>query len=139
MVFSAVAGGGAWLNGTVMHVSAVTKIYEAIVSFDTPRDPLARRKMLLTVQDLAKHARTLRGLGSAALNMAYIAAGWTDAYLALDMSPWDQMAAALLVAEAGGVVGTLSGSPWNMTSQDPLMVASAELEGTIRRILEGGA
>lgn len=139
MVFSTYAGGGAWLNGTSMRVSGVTDIDKAVVSFDTPRNPEARQKMMANIQNLAKHVRTLRGLGSAALNMAYIAAGWTDVYLALDMSPWDQMAAALMVAEAGGVVGTISGRPWGLTSQDPLMVASAELELTIRRIVEGGS
>ena len=75
-------------------------------------------------------------MGSAALNMAYVAAGWTDGYLALNMGSWDQMAAALLVKEAGGVVSTISGQEWSIESRDPLMVSSAELGKALRDIIE---
>ena len=124
--------------GNRIHVSDVTEVYKAIISFDTPRLPEARQKIMDYIQKLVKHVRTVRGLGSAALNMAYIAAGWTDAYLALNMSPWDQMAAALLIKEAGGVVATISGQAWDVESRDPLMVASPELEIALRTILKDG-
>ena len=135
-VFATHYHGGATLNGKLIQVSAVTEVYKAIIGFDTPRHPVARQKVLEYIEALIKHVRTVRGLGSAALNMAYVAAGWTDAYLALNMGPWDQMAAALLIKEAGGVVATISGQVWNLESSDPLMVASTELEEALRKILE---
>jgi myo-inositol-1(or 4)-monophosphatase len=135
-VFAAHYLGGATLNGKSIHVSDVNDVYQAIISFDTPRDPEARHEIMVYIQRLAKQIRTFRGLGSAALNMAYVAAGWTDGYLALNMSPWDQMAAALLIKEAGGVVSTISGAAWNTESRDPLMAASPVLESALRVILE---
>ncbi|TFG73192.1 MAG: inositol monophosphatase [Anaerolineales bacterium] len=137
-MFAATYRGGASLNGKALHVSDVTEVYKAVISFDIPRLPEARQKIMDTMQKLVKHIRTVRGLGSAALNMAYIAAGWTDGYLALNMSPWDQMAAALLITEAGGVVATLSGQAWDVESRDPLMAASPELEIALRSILRDG-
>ncbi len=134
-VFAAHYHGGATLNGKPIHVSDVTEVFKAIISFDTPRHPETRQRIMDYIQKLMKHVRTVRGLGSAALNMAYIAAGWTDGYLALNMSSWDQMAAALLIKEAGGVVATISGQAWDAESRDPLMVASTELEEVLRMIL----
>ena len=134
-VFAAHYLGGATLNGKPIHASDVTEVYKAIIGFDTPRHPVARQKIMDYIQKLIKRVRTVRGLGSAALNMAYVAAGWADGYLALNMSPWDQMAAALLIKEAGGVVTTISGQAWDTESRDPLMVASTELEESLRTIL----
>ena len=135
-VFAAHVHGGATLNGKPIHVSDVTEVYKAIISFDTPRHPVARQQIMAYIQKLMKRVRTVRGLGSAALNMAYIAAGWADCYLALNMSPWDQMAAVLLIKEAGGVVTTISGQAWDMESRDPLLVSSTVLEEALRAVLE---
>jgi myo-inositol-1(or 4)-monophosphatase len=135
-VFAACDQGGATLNGLPIHVSGIAEVYKAIIGFDTPRQSEARQQIMSHIQKLIKHVRTIRGLGSAVLNMAYVAAGWTDGYLALNMGPWDQMAAALLIKEAGGVVSTISGQAWDTESRDPLMVASPELEQALRLILE---
>lgn len=134
--FAARLGGGATLNGLPIHTSGVTVVDAAIFSVDTPRDPGQRREMWARVGALLPHARTMRALGSAALNMAYIAAGWTDLYLGLHLSPWDQAAAGLIVQEAGGAVATVAGAPWGPFCHDPIMAATPELLTALRALYE---
>lgn len=126
-VFSAVRGNGATLNGTPIHVSEVKRLSHMIFGLDSPRSPNVREKMMRRLGILLTHGRTMRALGSAALNMAYVAAGWTDFYLHANLQPWDQAAAALMIEEAGGAMGTLSGADWTPFSHDPLAAASKSL------------
>ena len=61
-----------------------------------------------------KHIKTVRYLGSAALEMAYLARGGTEGYVNLGTQKWDYAAGALLVQEAGGTITDLEGNPWSM-------------------------
>lgn len=130
--FAAYRGGGARLNGQSIHSSAATTLDRAVLGSDIPRDPARRTRHLTLVTGLLARARTVRVLGSAALGMAYVAAGWFDGYLHRHLHPWDQAAAALLIAEAGGVLATCSGAPWTVAAPDPLMAATPELLAQIR-------
>jgi fructose-1,6-bisphosphatase/inositol monophosphatase family enzyme len=69
----------------------------------------------------------MRATGSAALNFVYVGAGWVDLYTHLQLHPWDQAAAGLIVAEAGGALATLSGEPWTPYCHDPLITATPAL------------
>ncbi len=135
--FTAYAGGGATLNGEPIRVSGQTEIAAAIVSIDTPREPVLRQQMLEYVERFLAQGRTIRALGSAALNMAYVATGWVDGYFSVHMKPWDQTAGALLVRESGGAVGTVSGEDWTPYSPDPLLAASPVLLDAMRLVLKG--
>ena len=117
----------ATLNGAPIHTSAVTELEGAIFAVDTPREPALRREMWTRVGTLLTRARTMRALGSAALNMAYVAAGWTDIYMGIHLSPWDHAAAGLIVREAGGYTGTVAGVPWSPFRHDPLLAATPAL------------
>ncbi len=130
--FAAYRGGGARLNGQSIHTSATTTLERAVFGSDIPRDPDRRTRHLTLVTGLLARARTVRVLGSAALGMAYVAAGWFDGYLHRYLHPWDQAAAALLIAEAGGVLATCSGAPWTVAAPDPLIAATPELLAQIR-------
>ena len=125
--FSARRGGGAKLAGQPCQTSGLTELTEAVFATDWPRDPKLRREHGQRITKLLDSARTLRCLGSAALNMAYVASGWIDLYLARHLSAWDQTAAALIVREAGGAVGTLSGARWHPQAPDPVMAATPAL------------
>ncbi|MCU0520289.1 MAG: inositol monophosphatase [Anaerolineae bacterium] len=138
LTFAACAGGGATLNGTPIHVSDVTTLTSAIFALDTPKVADLRRQTWRYVDRLLASARTLRALGSAALNMAYVAAGWTDAYFNVAMKPWDQAAGGLIVLEAGGAVSTLSGEVWTPYRPDPLMAASPDLVEAMRDLWDRG-
>ncbi|MFP4396136.1 MAG: inositol monophosphatase family protein [Anaerolineales bacterium] len=130
--FTAYHGGGARLNGAPVRTSATTTLERAVFGSDIPRDSACREQHLALLNGLLVRARTVRVLGSAALGMAYVAAGWFDGYIHRHLHPWDQAAAALLVAEAGGVLATCSGAPWTVAAPDPLMAATPDLLAQIR-------
>jgi myo-inositol-1(or 4)-monophosphatase len=124
-------------EATPIHVSSITELTAAILAIDTPKELDRRQRMWSYIYRLLASGRTLRALGSAALNMAYVAAGWVDGYFSVHMKPWDQAAGGLLVQEAGGVVTTLSGELWTPYRPDPLMAASPALLDAMRAAWEG--
>jgi myo-inositol-1(or 4)-monophosphatase len=133
--FAARRGSGATLNGTPIHVSNVKDIAHVVFASDFPRNPQRRSEAWRNAGILLAHAQTMRATGSAALNMAYVAAGWVDLYMHLELYPWDQAAAALLVEEAGGALATVSGALWTPFCPDPLMAAAPELVTVCRQLL----
>ncbi len=135
--FAACAGGGATLNGVPIHVSTTTALTSAIFAIDTPKELELRRRMWRYVGAFLAQGRTMRALGSAALNMAYVASGWVDGYFSVHMKPWDQTAGALLIMEAGGVVSTVSGEPWNPYRPDPFVAATPALLDAMRAAMRG--
>ena len=134
--FAARRGAGATLNGRPLHVAATATIEAAIFGIDWPREPPIRRRMWRIAGRLLERAQTLRTLGSAALMMSYVAPGWIDLYLCGRLHPWDQAAAALLVREAGGVLGTISGGPWHPAAPDPLIAATPALLEAAHRLID---
>ena len=137
--FAACAGGGATLNGVPIHVSGTTELTSAIFAIDTPKESDLRQRMWGYISNFLVHGRTMRALGSAALNLAYVASGWVDGYLSVHMKPWDQAAGGLLVIEAGGVVSTISGDAWTPFRPDPLVAATPALMDAMRTSLNGTA
>lgn len=109
--FSASRGAGAQLNGKRIRVSRITRLEEAVVGTGIPpaaiREHLERYMAML--QDFTGTCRAIRRSGSAALDLAYVAAGRYDGFWELELQPWDIAAGAVLVREAGGFVGTPSG------------------------------
>jgi myo-inositol-1(or 4)-monophosphatase len=125
-LFSAGRGNGAYLSSPEhpprpLRVSSTTELEAALVNFDWSREESTRAAILERVNRLAPLVMTLRTMGSAALSMAYLAAGWLDVYCHPNLAPWDVAAAAVIVAEAGGRVSTLDGSPWQVDKPDCLM------------------
>jgi len=109
--FTAVRGGGAFLNGRPIRVSSVTTLGEALVSIGLPPRVMADSADVRWMVQSAVHCLSLRRTGSAALNMAYLAAGRFDVSWALTTKVWDVAAGSLLIEEAGGVVTNLKGEP----------------------------
>ena len=101
-MFLAEKGKGAFLNGQKIQVSDVD-FSHALVGVGTApyQEELAGKSMELALAFL-QHAGDLRIMGSAALNLAYVACGRQDIFVELSLSPWDVAAGALLVEEAGG-------------------------------------
>ncbi|MBN1286855.1 MAG: inositol monophosphatase [Anaerolineae bacterium] len=119
--FAGARGQGATLNGAPMQVNTHTGFSEAVVGCDWARDPGARATLLAIVGQMAIHCRTIRTEGSAALHMAYVAAGWYDLYFHTSLSPWDMAAGVLLIEEAGGQVTSLYGAPFDITEESLLV------------------
>lgn len=106
-MFSAEAGKGAWLNGAPIHVSD-KELSEGLVLFGT--SPYNRQLADVTfdyMRRLYDLSLDVRRSGSAALDLCSIAAGRAEVYFEMILSPWDFVAGALIVTEAGGVVTTL--------------------------------
>jgi myo-inositol-1(or 4)-monophosphatase len=112
-VFYAWKGGGAYLNGSRIYVSKTADISEGIVATGFPYDIPDVQPILNSLKYWIHNARGVRRLGSAALDMAYIACGRYDIYHEITLNPWDIAGGTLLVTEAGGEVSDY----YNMNSQ----------------------
>jgi myo-inositol-1(or 4)-monophosphatase len=108
--FLALRGGGAFLNGERLRVSGTSELGEAVLATGFPyRRNELRPSNLENFAAFFYDVRDLRRMGSAALDLAYTAAGRFDGYWELYLSPHDVAAGGLLVSEAGGVVTDASG------------------------------
>jgi myo-inositol-1(or 4)-monophosphatase len=115
-LFLAQRGGGATLNDRPLKVSAVSRLRESIIGLDWARSPEDRRDLLSNLVRVAPRCHTVRMMGSAALGLSYVAAGWLDGYFHLALRPWDAGAAVVLIAEAGGCCTTFEDQPYAVTS-----------------------
>jgi myo-inositol-1(or 4)-monophosphatase len=119
-MFHAVRGQGAWLNNEPLHVSSEARLGESFLATGFPYD--IRSNSMDNLDNFARMSRVgfaIRRFGSAALDLAYVAAGRFDAYWELSLYPWDWAAGIVLVREAGGRVTGLDGQ-----DQIPLGMAS---------------
>jgi myo-inositol-1(or 4)-monophosphatase len=115
-LFSAALGQGATLQTGkatphFMQVSRVTNTSDAIIALDWSSSADKRAAVMAQLTQLAEESFTIRAIGTAALAMAWVAAGRLDAYFNFRLRPWDVAAAMLLVQESGGSLTTLSGTP----------------------------
>lgn len=112
-LFSAAHGLGATLNGQPIRVSAVSGVADGMLSTGFPANYQKQLRNLEAWTKITEHAQSLRRNGSTALSMAYVAVGRFDGYWAYDNYPWDVMAGAALIAEAGGVLSATDGTPFD--------------------------
>jgi myo-inositol-1(or 4)-monophosphatase len=116
-LFLAERGKGATLNGRPLRVAKAAKLADALLVTGFSYDRHVRAAEYAGyVRRFLEKAQDLRRSGSAALDLAWLAAGRVDGYYELHLNPWDVAAGRLLVEEAGGTVTDFSGRPW---SQDP--------------------
>ncbi|MGW8481897.1 inositol monophosphatase family protein [Microbacterium sp. NPDC055903] len=116
-LFSAAAGEGAWHEGARLAVTSETPA-GALLATGFGYDPSTHDGDLATVRKVMPMARDLRRGGSAALDLAYVAAGRMDGFFERGLKPWDFAAGAILVREAGGLV-----SRFDIASPRPMLVA----------------
>lgn len=135
-LFTAMDGGGARLNGHVISVSDVTDINRSIVATGFPYDHDVHAESLsIVVREMLKEINGLRRMGSAALDLAWVAAGRYDAYWELGIAPWDGAAGMVLVREAGGVVTDPFGRH-STPSMGLVVSTNGHLHDQIRSIVE---
>ena len=103
--FWATRGGGAWLDGAQLRVSQRVELKKALLATGYPYDRhTSDHDNLAQTCALLKRCQGLRRAGAAALDLAYVAAGWLDGYWEYKLQPWDIAAGVLLIEEAGGVI-----------------------------------
>ena len=118
-LFTATKGRGAFLNDRRIRVTKCARLGEALVGTGFPFKELDRVELYLRqLRAVMEKSSGVRRAGAAALDLAYVACGRLDAFWELGLSPWDLAGGALLIQEAGGLVGDLKGDQGFMESGD---------------------
>ena len=142
-LFTAERGCGAWLNGAPIHVTTESRLIDALLCTGFPYSVQQKPEELV---GLFAHflgiSRAVRRLGSAAIDLCYVAAGRLDGFWEMHLGPWDIAAGALIVQEAGGRVTATDGSPFasrrgnvlatNGPLHEQMMLAIAEFQARFR-------
>jgi myo-inositol-1(or 4)-monophosphatase len=113
-IFSATRGGGAHLDNRRIRVSKQRGLEGSLIGTGFPYRANAKYldSYLLMLRAVMENTAGVRRPGSAALDLAYVAAGRTDAFWEIGLAPWDTAAGTLLIQEAGGRIGTLTGGEY---------------------------
>jgi myo-inositol-1(or 4)-monophosphatase len=118
-LFTASKGNGAFLNDRRIRVSKCSRLGDALVGTGFPFKELTRVDLYLKqLRQLMEKSSGVRRAGAAALDLAYVACGRLDGFWELGLLPWDMAAGALLIQEAGGLVGDLEGEQSFLESGD---------------------
>jgi myo-inositol-1(or 4)-monophosphatase len=137
-LFHASAGGGAWLNGQRLQVSAAEQLDRSLLVTGFPysirSDP---DNNLRHYAAFAMRSLGVRRLGSASLDLAYVAAGRFDGYWEYGVEAWDVGAGILLVEEAGGRVTRADGQPDYLRPPISILAANARLHPAMQALLNG--
>jgi myo-inositol-1(or 4)-monophosphatase len=113
-LFTAEAGVGSWMNGRRLKASANATVLESMLVTGFPYNIHEKADEFLKVfGQVLKQARAIRRLGSAAIDICWVAAGRMDGFWEASLKPWDTRAAALILEEAGGKVTGMDGKEWN--------------------------
>jgi myo-inositol-1(or 4)-monophosphatase len=116
-LFTATRGRGAYLNERRIRVSKRIQLSDALIGTGFPfRDFEGLDEYLSMFRELTARTAGIRRAGAAALDIAYVAAGRLDGFWEMGLSPWDMAAGALMVQEAGGLVGDFRGDAGYLAS-----------------------
>jgi myo-inositol-1(or 4)-monophosphatase len=134
-LFTAERGRGAFLNGRPLRVSATDALVDALLVTGFPYDVHTRVQEIVGLFGaFVGQARAVRRLGSAALDLCYVAAGRIDGFWEQDLKPWDVAAGGLIVEEAGGLVTDWSGrSP--AIGGARILASNGRLAGAMLRVI----
>ena len=125
-LFSAELGGETTLNGRPMHTSKTDKLELSTIAADWNRIGCLRQETLDTVNRLVHDVDGISCLASAALALAWVAAGRVDGYFNFSLQPWDMAAASLLIRQSGGSLVDLAGQPLPIDGDNLACMASNE-------------
>jgi myo-inositol-1(or 4)-monophosphatase len=109
-LFTATKGGGAHLDGERIRVSSRESLAESVIGTGIPFSDLSYVDAYMgSLRTIATRSAGIRRAGAAALDLAYVAAGWLDGFWEKNLNPWDVGAGAVLIEEAGGVITDFRG------------------------------
>lgn len=129
--FYAWKGGGAWCNGKRIFVSNTNIIGDAVIATGFPYTSAdVGPQLMRAFEYFLKNAKGIRRLGSAAIDLAYVACGRFDAYYETTLNAWDIAGGILIVEEAGGVVTDFQGND-GMLNNGQVIAAPRELQKII--------
>ena len=135
-LFVAERGGGAFLNGKPIRVSEASTLVESMLVTGFPYDIHNRISEIVGLfGEFVGRARAVRRLGSAALDLCYIASGRMDGFWEQDLKPWDIVAGTILVEEAGGRVTDFAGAPFS-SRRPQLLATNGKIHNDMLRITD---
>ena len=135
-LFTAWQDGGAYLNGQRLHVSKTSKLADALVATGFHYYEFTQLETYLeTMAYFMKNTRGIRRLGSAAIDLAYVAAGRFDAFYEYSLHPWDVAAGIVLVQEAGGIMQDFHDSNLYLSGEE-VLASNAALALRMANILK---
>lgn len=125
-LFTATLGGGAFLNNKRIQVTTNTELAKSLLATGFPYYDFENMpKYLNALQTFLKTTRGMRRMGSAAVDLAYVACGRFDGFFEYSLSPWDVAAGVLLVKEAGGKTSTFNGGDNAIFGKEIIAASSA--------------
>ena len=134
--YSAAKGQGAFLNGEPTKVSSIGTMNEALLITGFRRNAIGTpRSNIRNFTRLSLETQTIRRLGSAAMDLAYVACGRAEAFWEIDLNPWDVAAGILIVREAGGVVDSLYGDGELLIGKVNILAANPLIFSQMRSVL----
>ena len=134
-LFTATQGRGAYMNERRIRVGKRTQLNQCLVATGFPYRPGDDMDVYMALmRDMMHGTSALRRPGSAALDLAYVAAGFSDGFFELGLAPWDVAAGSLLVTEAGGLVGNFSGDS-DFLSQRECLAGNPKIYSQMVQIL----
>ena len=130
-LYCSTRGRGAYLNDRRIRVAKRTTLRECLLSTGFPFRPGdAFQTYLQLIGEVMPRCAGVRRTGSAALDLAYVAAGFSDGFFELGLSPWDVAAGSLIVTEAGGLIGNFSGES-DFLEQKECLAANPRIYGQL--------
>ncbi len=139
-MFSAERGKGAWLNQRRLAVSKTASLDEALTATGFPSKKRHDSPNVHFYNEITLRSHGVRRAGSAALDLAYVAAGRLDGFWEFNLNPWDTSAGYLLVEEAGGRVTHFDGGKFTLDSRETLAtngLIAGELEHLFGEMFAG--
>jgi myo-inositol-1(or 4)-monophosphatase len=134
-LFTATKGRGAYLNDRRLRVSKRIDLKQSLISTGFPFRPGDNFEQYLQMMgDVMQRTAGLRRPGAAALDLAYVAAGYTEGFFEKGLQPWDVAAGSLLVTEAGGLVGNFTGES-DFLEQHECLAGNPKIYGQLVSLL----
>ena len=126
-VFTAWKGGGAWLNGKRIFVSKAEKLSDSLVATGLPYSDFERLDAYMDLLTwLCRNTHGIRRLGSASIDLAYVACGRFEVFYEYGLHPWDIAAGIIILREAGGRISDFSGGERNLNG-DEIVAANSNV------------
>src|SRR5665213_165708 len=132
-MFTTERGKGAWLNGRAIHVSKTATLQESLTATGFPSHKRHVSPNIRFYQEFTLRSHGVRRVGSAALDLAYVACGRVDGFWEFHLNPWDTSAGYLLVEEAGGRVTRMDGSKFRLNS-DEVLATDGRIAGEMEHL-----
>lgn len=132
-LFHAIAGEGAWYNGSPLRKLEPLTIEEAVIGINAR---WVTENKYVDYKKISKLVRTVRGTrsyGSAAMEIAFVVSGKLDAYMSMRLAPWDIAGGVIIANEVGAVTSTLTGGPIDFLSSNHFIIANPSIHDVILR------